>query len=166
MKIYYFAFLSLAFCVFLISACHCSNKEFTTADKALVKDSVNKFMTDIAIGITAKGPSAWLTYFQNDAAFFMADDGKLASPGYDSSRRFITNTLVKTIRKINLKWSDTRIDPLAIGIASVGSNYHEDITIANGATILFNGYFTAVVIQTDEGWKIRSLHWSEFKFSQ
>jgi hypothetical protein len=115
---------------------------------------------NIARDISAKGPIAWLGYFDNSPEFFMANDGQLAFRNYQSAQTFIKDTLVKSISKINLKWSNTRIDVLSLCVASIGSNFHEDITFANGKPMPFNGYFTGTAIRRGKSWKLRNLHWS------
>jgi len=116
--------------------------------------------SNIARDVSAKGPSAWLNYFQDSPDFFMANDGRLTFHNYQSAKAFIQDTLVKSISKITLNWSHMRIDPLTSRLAAIGSDFHEDITFANGKPLPLDGYFSGIAIQTKTGWKLRNAHWS------
>lgn len=145
---------------YIFASCQSKQQDFNAADSNAVKDSVTRLTVNIAHDLAAKGPVAWLNYFQDSPDFFMANEGQLALHNYQSAKAFIRDTLVKSISKINLQWSHTRIDPLAQSIAAIGSDFHEDITFAWGETTPFDGYFTGVAIKTSEGWKLRNAHWS------
>jgi hypothetical protein len=108
-------------------------------------------------------PAAWLNYFEESPDFFMVSDGQLAFKDYQSGKLFIENTLIKNILKINLQWNYLRIDPLTSELASMGGNFHEDLTDSSGKIIQSDGYLTAVAKLTNRGWKIRNLHWSMLK---
>jgi hypothetical protein len=127
------------------------------------QQSVNRMMQDIARDITAKGPSAWLIYFENSPDFFMVSDGKLAFRDHESARLFIENTLVKNISHIVLSWSNIRIDSLTPALASAGAEFHEEMSDSSGKTTPYDGYFTAIAERTDRGWQLRNVHWSSFK---
>ena len=125
-----------------------------------VKDSVQKMANSIAQSISQQGPVAWLQYFENAPDFFMASEGKLVFPNYDTAKNFITNTLVKLIRKIELRWGDVRINPLTNDLASMAATFHEDLTDAAGKTTPQDGYFTGLAHHTTHGWKLLNAHWS------
>ena len=129
----------------------------------LVKDSVSGMMANIASDITNNGPAAWLYYFEDTTSFFMASDGQLAFKDHQSAKLFIEDTLVKVIRHINLRWSHLRIDSLTPRLASIGADFHEDLTDTVGKIVAMNGYFTALADQTDHGWRLRNAHWSIVK---
>ncbi len=152
---------------FLLAAClctSCKNQHQETNDVGIdsvaVKDSITALTVNITHDLSTKGPVAWLNYFQDNPNFFMANEGQLALHNYQSAKAFIQDTLVKSIKKINLQWSHTRIDVLSQNIAAIGSDFHEDITFAWGQTTPFDGYFTGVAIKTPKGWKLRNAHWS------
>jgi hypothetical protein len=107
-----------------------------------------------------KGQVAWLRYFENTPEFFMASDGQLVFPNIDSATRFINNTLVKKINKIELHWSNIHIDPLSVMFAGMAASFHEDITDFTGKKISVDGYFTGIAQKTPHGWQLRNLHWS------
>jgi len=150
------------FAACLLASCKSGHQDFNAVDtdSAVVKDSVTALTINIAHDLAAKGPVAWLNYFQDSPDFFMANEGQLALHNYQSAKTFVQDTLVKSISKINLQWSHTRIDVLASNIAAIGSDFHEDITFAWGEITPFDGYFTGVAIKTPKGWKLRNAHWS------
>ena len=65
-----------------------------------VKTAVLKLMDSVSADVLREGSIAWLNYFEESPDFFMAVDGKIAFPGYDSASSFVKNTLVKQIVKI------------------------------------------------------------------
>ena len=127
---------------------------------AAIRDSVQIMTQSISKDISLEGPGAWLKYFENTADFFMASEGRLVFPNNDSAANFIKNTLVKTIRKIDLRWNNLRIDPLSSKLAGISADFHEDITDNTGKKIAEDGYFTGIAEQTPQGWKLRNAHWS------
>jgi hypothetical protein len=148
------------FAITLIVSCRSNRTKLSTAETDLVRDSVTSLAANIARDISGKGPVAWLQYFENSPDFFMASDGQLALQGYESAKKFILKTLIKSIPAINLKWSHLRIDPLANDLASIGADFHEDLTDATGKTLSYDGYFTGLAHYDGRNWKLRNLHWS------
>ena len=146
----------------VIASCS-HNKSFIPEGAGGVRDSVYKMTASIAADVTAKGPTAWLLYFEDTPSFFMASDGRLAFPNYDSARNFINNTLVKSIRTIILKWQDIHIDVLSPELANIAASFHEDIADVAGKTISIDGYFTALTHRATAGWRLRNAHWSIIK---
>ena len=120
----------------------------------------------IAKNVSAEGPTAWLNGFEDAPDFFMASDGQLEFPNYDSATEFINNTLAKSISKIELQWSNMRIDPISDEFATFSATFHEDITDSKGQKLSQNGYFTATAHKTVQGWKLRNAHWSSIAAHQ
>jgi hypothetical protein len=152
------------FCVFSISLSCNNNTDSLTQQQAIeVKDSVQKMIDMTAKDISHDGPIAWLKYFENTPDFFMASEGQLVFPNNDSATTFIKNTLVKQIQKVELHWSNIRIDPLNNKFANVAATWKEDLTDFANNTISEGGYFTAVAEKTSQGWQLRNAHWSVTK---
>ena len=151
--------VAIAYCSCLV-ACHTNNDILQPNETIAVQDSVATLARAIAKDVTLDGPVAWLRYFDSSANFFMASGGELQFANYDSAKNFINNTLVKSISKIELHWTDIRIDPLTLKLAGMAATFHENITDASGKQFSFNGYFTATAKQTPQGWKLHNLHWS------
>jgi len=146
--------------VSVVISCQSNHTKLNTTETALVKDSVTLLTAKITRDISGTGPAAWLKYFENSPDFFMASDGQLALQGYKSAKTFILETLVKSIPSIKLKWSHLRIDPLTNDWASIGADFHEDLTNATGKTLPYDGYFTGLAHFDGHNWKLRNLHWS------
>lgn len=143
-----------------ILSCNYSQPQLTPDEIWHVQKRVTRFTNHIAVDLSVKGPVAWLNYIQDTSNFFMANNGELNFKDYRSAVAFIQDTLAKSVSKINLKWSNMRIDPLSNSIASIGSNYHEEITGNDGKITTYDGYFTGTAILIDDEWKLRNLHWS------
>lgn len=153
------AFLLLP--VTLVFSCNRPQQQLSPEQISGIQQDVSTFTTNISRDVSAKGPIAWLNYFENSLDFFMASEGQIVFHNYTAAQNFIKDTLVKNISKINLQWSHLRINPLSTQSASIGSDFHEDLTTsANNKTIPVDGYFTGTAILTNHGWKLRNLHWS------
>ena len=160
-----FSFSIIKFCCFafiVTAAIGCNSDKGTLSAEhgKTVTDSSNSLMTHIARDISAKGPIAWVDYFEDAPGFFMASGGQLAFKDHQSAVSFVKNTLVKTMPQIKLRWQNVKIDPISGDFSAIGADFHEDITLANGATMPFGGYFTAVAHFDGKSWKLRNLHWS------
>jgi hypothetical protein len=153
-------FILLVAAIFSVTSCKHADEKLTTQDSLTVTQNVQQLTTSISHDLEVKGPASWLEYFDNSPQFFMAADGQLSFTDYHSAKTFIQDTLIRNMHKILLKWSDMRIDPLTPTSATIGSIFHEDITLATGQTLPFDGYFTGTAILTSKGWKLRNAHWS------
>ncbi len=151
----------VAFYGCFITSCSINNTATITATQvSAVKDSTTNLMGSIARDISHDGPIAWLKYFEKSPGFFMASDGQIAFANNDSATAFVQNVLVKNIKQIELQWSNIHVDVLTPTLASIGANFHEELTDFSAKTLPFDGYFTAVAEQTPTGWQLRNLHWS------
>jgi ketosteroid isomerase-like protein len=137
-----------------------SCKPASSFNATAIRDSVSQMTANIARDISAKGPAAWLDYFDDTPDFFMASNGQLVFKDYTAARAFIQNSLVRVISKINLRWHQVRIDAFSPDVAAVGADFHEDLTDIKGQTTAVDGYFTATAHHTANGWKLRNAHWS------
>lgn len=137
-----------------------SNNVLKPKDITGVQDSVRLMVDLIARNVSLNGPVAWLRYFEDTPGFFMASGGQLVFPNNDSAEKFINNVLIKSIAKIELRWSNIRIDPLTSKFAVIAANFHEDITDSAGTKLPMDGYFTGIAHQTSQGWKLHNAHWS------
>ena len=68
-------------------------------------------------------------------------------PSHDSSTKFIKE-LVKQIQKIELRWSNIRVDPMSNKFANVAVKWNEDLTDFSGNQTSRSGYFSAVSEKT------------------
>lgn len=150
----------IIFVVSLAISCKSNNTQLTADENAAVKDRVNSMVAHIAKDVSAKGPIAWLDYFENDPGFFMANDGQLALKDYPTAITFVKNTLVNMMPRISLQWRNVKIDPLNPSLAAIGAEFHEDIVLSGGKTLAADGYFTGTAHFDGKSWKLRNLHWS------
>jgi hypothetical protein len=157
---YHSLLVLLVFALWLNTACKYHKHVLSAADSIAVSDSVKQLTANISHDLASRGPVVWLNYFQNSPQFFMAADGQLSFRDYHSAEAFIRDTLIKNMHKIELKWSNMRVDVLTRSIAAIGGDFHEDITLANGQTLPFDGYFSGTAVATSGGWKLRNAHWS------
>ena len=154
-------FCVLALPLMMVISCTQNNKSvLSNTQSTAVKESVIALTDHTAKDISARGPIAWLDYFENSPEFFMASDGDLAFKDYASADVFIKKTLVNQIKGIKLSFSSVRVDPMSEQFASIGANFHEDITGFSGKAMPFDGFFTATAHQTPTGWKYLNMHWS------
>lgn len=109
--------------------------------------------------MTRNGPSAWLSFFEHDSAFFMASEGQLVFPSFDSATTFV-HVLSQHIVRIELAWTDVRIDPIAPGAAILAAAWREVRTDGAGHATRERGYFTGLAVHTPAGWQLRNAHWS------
>jgi hypothetical protein len=152
-KIFFLGFISC-----LLFACR--QGKVSPAITAEVEDSVRAMSESIVKDLAAQGPSAWLRYFEQDSGFFMASEGQLVFPNYDSAAQFINHVLVNQIRKIELRWSYLHVTPVAPGFAFMAARFHEVLTDSSEKQIGENGYFTGLVHHNEQGWQLRNAHWS------
>ena len=123
-------------------------------------ESVRALMKAVAHDVTKDGPTAWLKYFDEGPAFFMAVNGAMAFPN-GSIARDGTQKFAGTIQHIELNWGDdVRVDPLGKGLAVVGTTWREVQIDKAGHRAEESGYFTAVVERRNNRWMFRDAHWS------
>ncbi len=141
-------------------ACHTNTSPLDARESKLVTDSVQRMTSRLINDLSVHGPIAWLNYFDESPGFYMISDGQLAFNDYQSGKTFIEDTLTRYFVKINLQLNQLHIDPLTSSLASIRACYHEELADSAGKIIRSDGYLTALVKQTNQGWKFRSLRWS------
>jgi ketosteroid isomerase-like protein len=131
----------------------------TEIDTAAIQAEVREMTTAISRDLASGGPNSWLDHFLDDEAFFMASDGRMLFPSYDSARVFIGG-FAPGVTAIDLRWHHIRVDVLSSEQAVLAADYTEVISDTTGAHSPFRGYFTGLAQRTDSGWKLRHAHWS------
>jgi len=149
--------------IFLFAACQIKTETPVRKDAASVTDSVRLLLANLQKGLADKGSVVWLDYFDQAPGFYMASDGQIAFKDYQTAKQFIETVLIKKVKTIHLILSDLRIDSLNNSSASIGSGFREDLNDSMGVTTHVDGYLTALVKQTADGWKFGNLHWSILK---
>ena len=144
----------------LLSGCAPDQGSGLSPDHALaLRDSVTRFLESIPNGLDSDGPVAWLRFFESTPSFFMASDGQVAFPGFDSAQAFL-EVFSNSVSGMELIWETLRVEPLAPGVAAVAASYRESITDTAGATVSFGGFMTGIARSTAGAWRLQNLHWS------
>jgi hypothetical protein len=145
----------------LAMLCSCQRKRETPgADHVAVKDSVTGLMMRISADITKSGPTQWLNYFEDNPGFFMASGGEVKFGDFRSATTFTRDSLPLIMSRISLIWANLRIDSLSPEFASIGADFSEDVTLTNGHTGSFRGFFTSIAHFDGTKWKLRDLNWA------
>jgi hypothetical protein len=152
--------LGLLASLFIIGSCNSPTKTATQAGLKESREEIGQLAIKMESDISKNGPVAWLNYFEESPDFFMASNGELVFKDYQGANSFITKVLVKNIAKIALKLTNIHVDPYTAVWGSIGADFNEDLTDPSGKTIGIDGYFTATVHKTANGWKLRNAHWS------
>lgn len=157
---------ALLLAILPIAGCHHHHdlrdaaRPLSPQQSAAVKESVQKYMQEVAHDVTQEGPAAWRKHFADSDAFFMADEGRLVFPDYTTAKSAIDN-LVVNATQIDLKWGDDlRVDPLTSNFAVVAASYHETRVDKSAQKIDESGFFTATAEFHDGHWQLRDAHWS------
>jgi hypothetical protein len=132
----------------------------TSGEAVAVDPAVRAFMQTVSHSVTQDGPLAWIKYFDESPAFFMAVNGQMAFPNASAAQEG-TRKFAQTIRQIALKWGDDlRVDPLTNEYAAVGVSWREVQVDTAGHSVTETGYFTALTEYRDGHWQFRNAHWS------
>ncbi len=161
-KFTFYSVPSVCACIAVMLLARCTNNStrLSAAESSAVKDSVTQMLAHISTDVSTRGPAAWINYFENNAGFFMGSDGALAFRDYPSAKSFTLGTVVKNFKKISLSWKNLRVDPLTATYASLGADFHEDVSMANGQRLSIDGYFTATAHFDGSRWKLRNMNWA------
>jgi hypothetical protein len=126
---------------------------------AAARQGVLQMAEAIRADLAKDGPAAWLRYFADGPAFFMAADGKLQFADVEAAKHFMPG-FAAGVAHLELVWGEIRIDVLTPEMAMMAAPYSESFTAKTGAKSAFHGYFTGLAVRTPGGWKLRDLHWS------
>jgi hypothetical protein len=152
----------VAAAVIAVSLAGCQPKDASVPDARQSTDiqaEVTLMADSIARDLKSEGPTAWTRYFDKSPQFFMASYGALAFPNFLAAADFVQE-YARSVRRIELTWTNVRVDPLTTQLAVMGADFHEVITDTAGKDTIAGGYFTAVTVKTPAGWRLRNLHWS------
>jgi len=151
--------VAIAFLCFSCNSQRFGSRALAPEGAAEVDREVKEFAAAVAHDVTQDGPAAWRRHFSDGPTFFMATEGKLQFPDSASATAGIQE-LTHTIKHIELKRSDVRVDPLTPELAGMAAGWHEVVELAEGKRVEQRGYFTGVVEHRNGRWQFRSAHWS------
>jgi hypothetical protein len=146
----------------MTSGCHChfGLPQATAEQRRTTEANVRRYMATVADDVTHQGPTAWQKHLVNDPAFFMANDGMLVFPNYETAYN-VVDDFARATKSIELKWGDDlRVDPLTPTLAVVGATWHEVRVDTNDKRTDQSGFFTGVVEDRNGQWQFRDAHWS------
>ena len=140
----------------LLSAGHYAGQ--STPPSSSSPDSAREFFDSIPEALGENGPMAWLPFFEDSPAFFMATDGAVAFAGYEDAAAFLW-AFAPTVSEVEMAWDDVRVETLGDNAAVVAASYSERIVVAD-STLWFSGYVTGVAQRDSGAWRLQHLHWS------
>lgn len=143
----------------MLCSCH-DKREMPGAEGAAVKDSVTRLMMRISADVSKSGPTQWLNYFEDNPEFFMALDGAVKFGDFQSATTYTRDTVPQIMSRVLLTWEHLRIDSLTPEFAFIGTDYSEAVTLTNGQTSSFTGFFTAIAHYDGAKWRLRNLNWA------
>lgn len=146
----------------LLLACGCrsAQPEAGSTDRwATGESEVRSELAAIAADLARDGPEAWLRHFVDDGTFWMASDGELKFGTLEIAAQAVRD-IAPTIARMDLDWPDPLVEVLASDLASFGVDYEELLVDTEGKELRFRGYVTGLLVLTDDGWRVRQLHWS------
>ena len=147
----------------LFYSCKPQNDKVGVKQSFAIIDSVDHMTDNISRDLAAKGPIAWLDYLDHMPQLFMVSDGQINFNDYRSAEKFIRDTVSKSIIKVTLKWKGKNIAWLTRDVATINSGVHEDLLLAGGQSVAYDGYFSGTAVSTPSGWKLVNLNWSTQK---
>jgi hypothetical protein len=86
-------------------------------------------------------------------------NGQMAFPNAAAAQQG-TRKFAQTIRQIELKWDDVRVDPLTKDLACVAAAWREIQVDTAGHSVTETGYFTGLAEYREGHWRFRNAHWS------
>lgn len=155
-----FLLLAITFLACLPSGAARHPPVVTSGEAVAVDQAVRAFMQTVSQSVTQDGPLAWIKYFDESPAFFMAVNGQMAFPNASAAQEG-TRKFAQTIRQIELKWGDDlRVDPLTNEFATVAVSWREIQVDTAGHSITETGFFTGLAEYREGHWQFRNAHWS------
>ena len=124
-----------------------------------VAQEVRTMAERIPQDLAREGPMAWSRYFARSPGFFMAVDGQLAFAS-NAAADSAMPAIARALRGVDLRWRSLCVDSLSPDLAVMAGPFTEGLTDSLGRTSSIAGYFSAVAVRSDSGWRLRNLHWS------
>ncbi len=134
-------------------ACEPAGRDaLTTEHASAIADSVQAVLAGYGEVVSAGDWDGAVSYYADDPRFQWWEDGRLAYSSVDEVRTAM-RSLEATFKSSELKLSDTRIVPLAPGVAAVNTLYQQTLTDTAGVSFSFGGAITLTTVHTSSGWK-------------
>ncbi len=126
--------------------------DLTTEHATAIADSAREALAEYGELISAGRWDSAVSYYADDPRFQWWEDGRLAYGSVEEIGSAI-ETLQASFKSSELNLSDTRIVPLAPGVAAVSTLYQQTLTDTAGRSFNFGGAITLTTVHTESGWK-------------
>jgi hypothetical protein len=122
------------------------------AQRTAIADSVRQMAADLAAGVSARGYRAFPPAMDSAPGYSWAYNGFLAFPSFDSMVAW-TRAQPELRAPEVFAWDSVRVAVLAPGIATFSAGYSETAPDSAGSPKTEKGFFTAVALHREGGWK-------------
>ena len=141
----------------VVAACRSGGTQLTARHREALVDSVRTFLSEYVQTVNSGDLSGVVPYYADDESFHWAEDGRLRYPSH-ASLVSAFDSLVGTIRNVNLVVDQPKIVPLMPGLAALTATYRQSVTDSSGQVLRFAGAFTTLLEHRGDGWKFRLGH--------
>lgn len=147
-------------------ACGPSGPPGLTAEHAeAVADSVNDALAAYVQRVNSWDWDGAAAFYADDPRFRWIEDGRTAYTSPDDIRTAY-QALQGSFESAELTLRDTRVVPLAPGLANVSTSFAQALTDTAGGRFEFEGALTITLVHTPDGWRFLSGHTSSRRASR
>ncbi len=132
---------------------------FSEEHAAAVADSARRALSEYVDHVNAGRWDSAVSYYANDSRFQWLEDGRLAYSSPEEIRTAI-RSMEAMFQSSELTLSDTRVIPLAPGVAAVSTSFQQALTDTAGSAFSFGGAISLIAVHTESGWKMLIGHTS------
>ncbi len=133
--------------------------QFTAAHRAAIEDSVRSMLETYREAVNAGDWEGVASYYGDDDRFHWIEDGEVRYRTKEEVRQALLS-LGGFFSSVRLTVTETRVTPLAPGIAHVATMFEQELVPSGGEPVGFSGALTVLALHTPEGWKLVSGHTS------
>lgn len=136
--------------------------EFTAAHRAAIEDSVRAMLQTYRETVNAGDWEGVTAYYGDDERFHWIEDGEVRY----RTKEEVSQALASVggfFTSVELTVNETRVTPLAPGIAHVATLFEQELVPAEGDPVRFSGALTLLALSTPDGWKLVAGHTSSLR---
>ncbi len=133
--------------------------ELTAAHRAAIEDSVRAMLQTYRETVNAGDWEAVTAYYGDDERFHWIEDGEVRYRTKEEVSQALAS-LGGFFTSVRLTVKETRVTPLAPGIAHVATLFEQELVPSEGQPFRFSGALTLLALNTPEGWKLTAGHTS------
>lgn len=150
----------LAAALLCAASCRASGPAALSApQRTAITDSVRQMAAALAAGVSARGYRAFPPAMDSAPGYLWAYNGFLAFPSFDSMVTWTRSDPEPRVPEV-FAWDSVRVEALAPGIATFAAGYRETRPDSTGTPRTEQGFFTAVAVHREGGWKFTNAHTS------